>query len=120
MIRLEPVIGALPAGFDDMRAEARTEGHTMLDTLAADWAAGKTRFDRSGEARFAAYVDENLAGMGGLTLDPSAPGALRMRRFYVSARFRRRGGCPAGACRASHRDRQCRSGQRALPGSARL
>ena len=32
-----------------------------------------------------------LAAIGALTLDPVVPGALRMRRFYVSARFRRHG-----------------------------
>lgn len=32
-----------------------------------------------------------LAGVGGLTLDPVVPGALRMRRFYVHPAFRRHG-----------------------------
>ena len=72
-MRLAPVIGSLPAGFDNLRAEAGAEGHAMLDTLATDWAAGKTRFDRSNEALFAAYMGEDLAGIGGLTLDPAAP-----------------------------------------------
>jgi GNAT superfamily N-acetyltransferase len=32
-----------------------------------------------------------LAGIGGLTIEPIVPGALRMRRFYVRLSFRRSG-----------------------------
>ena len=91
MIRLKRVIGALPFGLDAMREEARAENHRMLDTLAADWESGKTRFDRPGELLYAVFVDDELAGIGGLTLEPALPGALRMRRFYVARRFRRHG-----------------------------
>ena len=91
MIRLERITTALPPGLDAMRAEARAENHSMLDTLARQWASGETRFDRPGEALHAAYVDGELAGIGGITLEPSMLGALRMRRFYVFQRFRRSG-----------------------------
>jgi GNAT superfamily N-acetyltransferase len=89
--RLERVINALPAGFEMLREEARGEGHRMLDTLAVEWTSGTTRFDRSGEALFAAYADDVLAGVGGLTLEPAIPGALRVRRFYVRLAYRRSG-----------------------------
>ncbi len=36
-------------------------------------------------------MEHVLAGVGGLTLDPVVPGALRMRRFYVHPAFRRYG-----------------------------
>jgi GNAT superfamily N-acetyltransferase len=49
------------------------------------------RFDRDGEALFAAHVHGVLAGIGGLTIDPVIPTVLRMRRFYVRPAFRRRG-----------------------------
>ena len=91
MIRLEQLKDALPSSFEALRAEARAENHAMLDTLAAEWETGKTRFDRPGEALFAAYVGDELAGIGGLTLDPANANALRMRRFYVYRRFRRTG-----------------------------
>jgi GNAT superfamily N-acetyltransferase len=91
MIRLEQVIDALPAGFDTMRAEARAENHAMLETLAADWKTGRARFDQPGEILYAAHIGDELVGIGGLTLEPTLPGALRMRRFYVARRFRRRG-----------------------------
>jgi GNAT superfamily N-acetyltransferase len=90
-VRLERVIGELPSGFDSLRAEARAEGYRHLDRLAADWASGALRFDRPDEALLAGHVDNELAAVGGLTIDPAVPGALRMRRFYVRRQFRRCG-----------------------------
>jgi GNAT superfamily N-acetyltransferase len=86
------VVGCrLPAGFDALRAESRTEGYRFLERLAVDWASGAIRFDRPGELLMVARVDGVLAAIGGLTVDPVVAGALRMRRFYVGARFRRQG-----------------------------
>jgi GNAT superfamily N-acetyltransferase len=91
MTRFEQVLHSLPPDFDALRSEAHAEGFGMLDVLAADWNAGKVRFDRDGERLFAAYCDDGLAGIGGLTVDPFLPGAFRMRRFYVRRAFRRSG-----------------------------
>ena len=88
---LQLVIGHLPAGFDDLREEARAEGYLFVERLAADWEARRMRFDGKGEALLAAHVAGVLAGIGGLTIEPVLPGALRMRRFYVRAAFRRAG-----------------------------
>jgi GNAT superfamily N-acetyltransferase len=81
----------LPSGFDALREEARAEGYLFVERLAADWAARRMRFDRDGEALLAAHVTGRLAGIGGLTIEPVLPGALRMRRFYVRPLFRRAG-----------------------------
>jgi GNAT superfamily N-acetyltransferase len=91
MIRLTRVIDALPEGLAALRDEARAEGHSMLDTLAAEWETRKTRFDRPGEALVAGYSDDILAGIGGVTVEPVTASAFRMRRFYVRAAFRRSG-----------------------------
>ena len=85
------VIDALPDDFAAMRAEALAEGFRHLERLALDWASGAIRFDQPGEALLAAQLAGALAGIGGLTIDPAVAGALRMRRFYVRAPFRRRG-----------------------------
>lgn len=90
-LELEPVIGDLPAGFDTLRAEALAEGFRQVERLAAEWVSRTTRFDREGEALFAARLNGVLAGIGGLTIEPVVPGAMRMRRFYVRTRFRRCG-----------------------------
>lgn len=91
MIRLERVVDALPAGLDALRDEARGKGHRMLDTLATEWASGGQRFAHPGETLLAAYAGDVLIGIGGITLDATTLGALRMRRFYVALDYRRTG-----------------------------
>ena len=88
IVRVDP---ALPAGFNTLRAAADAEGYRFLRRLADDWCSGAMRFDRPGEALLAARSGETLAAIGGLTSDPFVPDALRMRRFYVGAAFRRSG-----------------------------
>lgn len=90
-VRLEQVVEALPRGFEALRAEAHAEGYRHLERLATDWNSGLTRFDRDGEALLAAFVENTLAGIGGLTMDPALAENLRMRRFYVGGAFRRCG-----------------------------
>jgi GNAT superfamily N-acetyltransferase len=90
-VRLEAVVDKLPADFETMQAETRAEGHAFLDRLASDWASGATRFDRPGEAPLAAYSEGVLAAIGGITIDPIVPDALRMRRLYVRPAFHRTG-----------------------------
>jgi GNAT superfamily N-acetyltransferase len=90
-LELEPVRDALPAGFDALRADALAEGFRQVERLAADWETGTTRFDRDGETLLAARLNGVLVGVGGLTIEPVVPGALRMRRFYVRPAFRRIG-----------------------------
>jgi len=86
-----PVVEQLPDGFDVLRRNARAEGHRNMDRLVEDWASGAQRFDAAGEALLAALVAGELAGIGGITADPTMQGALRMRRFYVRTEFRRHG-----------------------------
>ena len=88
-LELEPALDALPLGFDMLRAEALAEGFRQVERLAADWEAGRTRFDRDGEALLAARLNGVLVGIGGLTMEPVVPGPLRMRRFYIRPAFRR-------------------------------
>ena len=90
-VQLERVVGRLPPGFESLRAEASAEGFRFVERLATDWTAGAIRFDQAGEALLVTHVGEELAAVGGLTIDPAMPEALRMRRFYVRRRFRRCG-----------------------------
>ena len=85
---IAPVNTLLPAGFDDMRAEAHAEGYRFLERLALEWRSGACRFDRAGETLLAAHIGGTLAGVGGITRDPIVAGHSRMRRFYVRAPFR--------------------------------
>jgi GNAT superfamily N-acetyltransferase len=87
-LALKPVIDRLPAGLDDLKAEASAEGYRFVERLSKEWEADAARFDRDGEALLAAHVSEMLAAVGGITLDPVLPGTLRVRRFYVRRSFR--------------------------------
>jgi GNAT superfamily N-acetyltransferase len=132
-LRIEPVLDRLPAGFAALREAAHAEGHGFLEKLAIDWASGAMRFDRMGEILLAATLYSasvvhsasighnesvghsrsaghgELTGIGGLTIDPVVTNAMRMRRFYVSPRFRR-GGIGATLARTL-RDRALASGR---------
>ena len=78
-MRLQRIVDELPADFDTVRAEARAEGYRFLDRLASDRASGAMHFDRPGEVLLAAYSEGVLAAIGGITIDPIVPDALRMR-----------------------------------------
>lgn len=69
----------------------RSQSHLHITRLIGDWSAGAVRFERDGERLLAAYVAEGLAGIGGMTIEPTMSGALRMRRFYIRPAMRRRG-----------------------------
>jgi GNAT superfamily N-acetyltransferase len=74
-------------------AESEGEGWRFVRRLADEWAAGTNRFDRPGEALFAAWADGELVGVCGLNADPytADPAVGRVRRLYVLRAFRGRG-----------------------------
>ena len=85
------VVETLPDGFDVILQAAAAEGVGDMAMLAAQWAGGQQRFDAPG-ALFAALVDGDLAGVGGVTAEARAgEAAMRMRRLYVLPMFRRFG-----------------------------
>lgn len=66
-------------------AESEQAGWRFVRRLAEEWASGQNRFDRPGEALFAALVDGRMIGVCGLNVDPYAagPGVGRVRHLYV-------------------------------------
>ncbi len=85
------VVETLPDGFDVILQAAASEGVRNMAMLEAQWESGAQRFDEPG-ALFAALVDGELAGLGGVTAEADAGGpAMRMRRLYVLPAFRRFG-----------------------------
>jgi hypothetical protein len=52
-VRLEAIVGKLPADFETMQAEVRAEGYRFLDRLGSGWGSGAMPFDpvRSVRAR---------------------------------------------------------------------
>lgn len=89
--RIFPVIDRLPDGFAVLADEATAEGFRHMQRLADEWQSGALRFSAPGERLLAAAIGGDLAAIGGISRDPVVGDALRMRRFYVRAHFRRRG-----------------------------
>lgn len=79
--------------FDALLEESRREGFWMLVSLANNWEDGRNRFSRRGEALFAAWVGDQLAGVCGLNVDPYVEGRRegRVRHLYVGAAHRQNG-----------------------------
>ena len=74
-------------------AESEASGLTFVRRLADEWASGFNRFDRPGEALFAARDAADVVGIGGLNIDPYAGDVSigRVRHLYVRSAYRRRG-----------------------------
>jgi GNAT superfamily N-acetyltransferase len=81
----------LPSGLDRLRAEAEAEAIRNVPTLVDRWLDGSERYDRDGERVLAAIAADEVVGIGALSRCPTVPDALRVRRFYVSPAWRRRG-----------------------------
>ena len=82
--------------FDSMArlvAESEQTGWMFLRRLLDEWAAGTNRFDKPGEAIFAAWATGKLIGVCGLNVDPYiGDGRIgRVRHLYVLSDFRRLG-----------------------------
>lgn len=86
-------LSGLPEGFEELAADALADGQKVLEVLRADWDSGALRFERPGEALFAAYAGSALLGLCGVTPDPYVQDEQtgRMRRLYVRRAARRHG-----------------------------
>jgi GNAT superfamily N-acetyltransferase len=91
--RIERLIELPPDRIAPMAAESERAGLRFVRRLAEEWAAGRNRFDRTGEALFAALLDERMIGVCGLNVDPytTAPRVGRVRHLYVMSTHRRLG-----------------------------
>jgi GNAT superfamily N-acetyltransferase len=83
----------LPPGLSELVAESERSGFRFLCRLVEEWTSGVNRFDRPGEALFAARADGRLIGVCGLNTDPycAVPSVGRVRHLYVATAFRRGG-----------------------------
>lgn len=84
------LIAHLPAQIRVLEEEAVEEGFRFLTRLIAEWDSGINRFNAPGKCLMAAYRNQQLIGIGGLSVDPYAENNMaRLRRVYVSALSRR-------------------------------
>src|SRR5215813_3638627 len=77
----------------DLLADSEAAGSRIVRRLVDEWADRTNRFDRPGEALFAASFAGRLVGVCGLNIDPYAGDARigRVRHLYVVTELRRRG-----------------------------
>jgi GNAT superfamily N-acetyltransferase len=74
----------LPPQIADLENAVVAEGFRFLTRLISEWQSGANRFDAPGECLMAAYLNERLVGIGGLSVDPYAEASVgRLRRVYV-------------------------------------
>ncbi|MGV1792064.1 GNAT family N-acetyltransferase [Rhizobium sp. A37_96] len=90
-LQFEEIAVDLPYDFEMLRHDAAREGKRFVERLHAEWESGRQRFTGVHEALVAARVNGDLAGIGGLTVDPDMTSAMRMRRFYIRPSHRRHG-----------------------------
>ena len=83
----------LPGSLTELVAESEMAGFRFLRRLVDEWASGSNRFDRAGEALFAAILGPRVIGVCGLNVESYAgvPGVGRVRRLYVLSTFRQQG-----------------------------
>lgn len=82
-------IACLPPQILTLEREAAGEGFRFITRLITEWHSGANRFDAPGECLLAAYSNQQLIGIGGLSVDPYAENnAARLRRVYVAASSR--------------------------------
>jgi ribosomal protein S18 acetylase RimI-like enzyme len=91
--RIERLAELPAAGFTVLLGDSEQAGVPFLRRMANEWASGANRFDRPGEALFAARVGREMVAIGGLNVDPYAAGPRtgRVRHLYVLTCWRRQG-----------------------------
>ncbi|KAB0567652.1 GNAT family N-acetyltransferase [Brucella pituitosa] len=86
-------IAELPVGFDLLCEEAAADGFRFMERLCTEWESGVNRFDAAGEVLIGAFRGEELAAVGGLSIDHhmNDPEIGRLRHLYVRRSDRRNG-----------------------------
>ena len=85
------ISGSLPVDINLLRDDAKNENFNFIERLYVEWTENRNRFDKKGEMLICSFVNRQIAGLGGITVDPAIADALRMRRFYIRPAFRRLG-----------------------------
>jgi ribosomal protein S18 acetylase RimI-like enzyme len=92
-VKIERLSALPPDGFDPLIVDSERAGLGFVRRLADEWGRGANRFDRPGEALFAAWVGGRTVGVCGLNVDPYAgeESIGRVRHLYVLSGYRRLG-----------------------------
>jgi GNAT superfamily N-acetyltransferase len=93
-MHVKKILDLFKVDFSSLVEEGKEEGFRFLDRLVNDYENGTNDFKKPSEALFGVYTNEGiLIAIGGLNIDPYTKGQKvgRVRRFYVSKNFRRKG-----------------------------
>ncbi|MEL7095727.1 MAG: GNAT family N-acetyltransferase [Pseudomonadota bacterium] len=91
-VTLRRVEDELPFGFQALMQHSQDEGIKNMSMLQENWLSGAERFNKNGAALFGAFFENELIGLGGTTKEIGYTGsAMRMRRLFVLAHWRRKG-----------------------------
>ena len=93
MVSIARLSEVSPERLAALLADSERQGWRIVRRLVDEWMSGANRFDRAGEALFAARLGERLVGVGGLNIDPfvAGPRRGRVRHVYVHSECRRQG-----------------------------
>jgi GNAT superfamily N-acetyltransferase len=97
IVRIREISSPPPDQLADLVAESEQAGLRFVRRLECEWHSGANRFDRPGEALFAAILVQRTVGLCGLNVDPYSPSPRvgRLRHLYVLAAHRNQG---VGSC----------------------
>jgi GNAT superfamily N-acetyltransferase len=88
------IIDLYKVDFSSLVEESKEEGFRFLDRLVNKYKNGTNNFNKPSESLYGVFTNEGiLIGIGGLNVDPYIKGQKvgRVRRFYISKNFRRKG-----------------------------
>lgn len=91
--RIVRVRELLPDQLGELVSESEQARLRLVRRLADDWDSGGNRFERPGEALFAAVHAHRIVGVCGLNIDPYSPSPRvgRVRHLYVLVASRNQG-----------------------------
>ena len=95
----------VPTDLLQLEEYSRLENIRVVSSLISSWTEDETFFGEIGEGLWIAQaaVSGEVIGVGGITICPTRPECRRVRRFYISPQWRRRGVATALADRCIER-----------------
>jgi len=92
--KVKPINNLFDFDTDRLIKESKEEGFRMIERLIADYKDGSNTFNNFGECLVGVFNEEDvLVAIGALNRDPFSDEQYvgRLRRFYVSKEYRRKG-----------------------------
>ncbi|HDR7794390.1 TPA: GNAT family N-acetyltransferase [Bacillus luti] len=92
-IQIKKIEDLLECESNHLVKESKKEGFHFLTKLRNEYENNINTFRKIGECLYGIFQDEELIGIGGVNVDPYTEDTKvgRLRRFYISKDYRRRG-----------------------------